>query len=66
MSYKTASRTSQGTHCVSMRTTNLLMLFGEIIALYYENHAKYINTSSNRIQSIVTLKQVVHVVTSVI
>jgi hypothetical protein len=36
-------RTSQETHSVSI-TTNRLMLFREIIAVYYENHTEHINT----------------------
>jgi hypothetical protein len=36
-------RTSQETHYVSITTTNRLMLFGEIISVYCENHTGHIN-----------------------
>jgi hypothetical protein len=42
--YKNRVRTSQEPHYVSMTKTNRLMLFGEIIAVYCENHTEHINT----------------------
>jgi hypothetical protein len=37
-------RTSQETHYVSATKTNRLMLFGETVAVYCENHTEHINT----------------------
>jgi hypothetical protein len=37
-------RTSQETHHISATKLNRLMLFGEIIAVYCENHMEHINT----------------------
>jgi hypothetical protein len=42
--YKTSVRTSQETHYVSATETVRLMSFGEIIAVYCENHTEHINT----------------------
>jgi hypothetical protein len=42
MIYKHSVRISQEMHCVSATTTNRLMLFRELIALYCENDMKYI------------------------
>jgi hypothetical protein len=42
--YKNSIRTSQETHHVSATETNRLMLFGEVIAVYCENHTEHINT----------------------
>jgi hypothetical protein len=36
--------TSQETHYVSTTTPNRLILFGETVAVYYENHTEHINT----------------------
>jgi hypothetical protein len=41
--YKNPVRTSQETHYVSATKTNRLMLFGEIVAVYCENHMEHIN-----------------------
>jgi hypothetical protein len=41
---KSSVHTSQETHYVSTTKTNRLMLFGEIIAVYCENHMEHINT----------------------
>jgi hypothetical protein len=48
--YKNSVRTSQETHYVSATKTNRLMLFGEIIAVYCENHTEHINTLCRRMQ----------------
>jgi hypothetical protein len=37
-------RTSQETYYVSARKPSLLMLFGETVAVYCENHREHINT----------------------
>jgi translation initiation factor IF-1 len=42
--YKNPVYTSQGTHYVSATETNRLMLFGETVAVYCENHKEHINT----------------------
>jgi hypothetical protein len=42
--YKNSVRTSQETHYVSATETNRLMLFGETIAVYCENHTEHVNT----------------------
>jgi translation initiation factor IF-1 len=42
--YKTSIRTSRGTHYVSATETNRLMLFGETVAVYCENHTEHIYT----------------------
>jgi hypothetical protein len=42
--YKNSVRTSQETHHVSATEPNRLMLLGEIIAVYCENHMEHINT----------------------
>jgi hypothetical protein len=35
------ARSSQETHCVSVTEPNRLMLFGEIVAVYCENHTEH-------------------------
>jgi hypothetical protein len=42
--YKDPVRTSQEAHYVSATKPNRLMLFREIIAVYYENHMGQMNT----------------------
>jgi hypothetical protein len=42
--YKNSVRTSQETHYVSATVINRLMLSGETVAVYYENHTEHINT----------------------
>jgi hypothetical protein len=42
--YKNSVRTSQETHYASATKPNRLMLFGEIIAVYCENHIEHTNT----------------------
>jgi hypothetical protein len=42
--YKNSDRTSQETHYVSATETNRLMLFGETVAVYCENHTEHTNT----------------------
>jgi hypothetical protein len=37
-------RTSQETHYVTSTKPNQLMLFGETVAVYYENHTEQTNT----------------------
>jgi hypothetical protein len=44
MIYKNPDRTSQETHYVSATETNRLMLFGETVAVYCENHTEHTNT----------------------
>jgi translation initiation factor IF-1 len=41
--YMNSVRTSQGTHYISATETNWLMLFGETVAVYCENHMEHIN-----------------------
>jgi hypothetical protein len=41
MTYKHSVRTSQETHYVSITKPNRLMLFGETVAVYYENHTEH-------------------------
>jgi hypothetical protein len=42
--YKNSVRTAQETHYVSATETNRLMLFGETVTVYCENHTELINT----------------------
>jgi hypothetical protein len=42
--YKNSVRTSKETHYVSVTETNRLMLFGETVAVYCENHTEYTDT----------------------
>jgi hypothetical protein len=42
--YKNSVRTSQETHYVSATETSRLMLFGETVAVYCENHTEHTNT----------------------
>jgi hypothetical protein len=44
--YKNLVRTSQETHYVSTTKPSRLMLFGEIIAVYCENHAEHIRVNT--------------------
>jgi hypothetical protein len=41
MTYKSSVLTSQETHYVSTTKPNRLMLFGERVAVYCENHTKH-------------------------
>jgi hypothetical protein len=42
--YRNSVRTSQEAHYVSATETNRLMLFGETVAVYCENHTEHTNT----------------------
>jgi hypothetical protein len=42
--YKNPVRISQETHYVTATKPNRLMLFGETVAVYCENHTEHINT----------------------
>jgi hypothetical protein len=42
--YKNSVRTSQETFYFSMTTTSWLMLFGETVAVYCENHMEHTHT----------------------
>jgi hypothetical protein len=42
--YKNSASTSQETHYVSTTKPNRLMLFGETVAVYCENHTEHTNT----------------------
>jgi hypothetical protein len=53
-------RTSQETHYISTTENNRLMLFGETVAACCENHTEH------RYTLFYLLKQVVHLVTSVL
>jgi hypothetical protein len=44
MTYKHSVRTSQETHYISATKTNRLMLFGETVAVYCENHTEHTDT----------------------
>jgi hypothetical protein len=65
--YKNSVRTSQETHYVSATKLNRLMLFREIIAVYFENHMEHRNIFCvGRMQSFLTLKHMVYIVTVVV
>jgi hypothetical protein len=42
--YRNSVRTAQETHYVSATETIRLMLFGETVAVYCDNHTEHINT----------------------
>jgi hypothetical protein len=68
ISFKISDRTSLETHYVSATEPNWLMLFGETVAVYYENHAEHTHTHSvGRMQSFSASmsNQMVHVITTV-
>jgi hypothetical protein len=44
MLYKESVHTSQETHYVSAKKPNRLMLFGERVAVYCENHTEHTDT----------------------
>jgi hypothetical protein len=44
MIYRKPVRTSQETHYASATKPNRLMLFGETVAVYCENHTEHTNT----------------------
>jgi hypothetical protein len=50
--YKNPVRTSQETPHVSATKSSLLMLFGETVAVYCENHAEHTNTLPNKKHSV--------------
>jgi hypothetical protein len=62
--YKHWVRTSQETHYVSATKPSRLMLFGEIIAVYCENHTEHTNTLCGQNAEFWILKQMVHIVTN--
>jgi hypothetical protein len=62
--YKNSVRTSQETHCVSATETNRLMLFGETVAVYCENHTEHINTVCGQNAEFSVLKNVVYIITA--
>jgi hypothetical protein len=63
--YINSVRASQQTHYVSATTTNRLMLFRKIIAVYCENYTKHTNTiCGQKMRSISVLKQVVDILTT--
>jgi hypothetical protein len=43
---------------------NRLMLFGEAVAVYCENHTEHTDTLCRQMGSVCTLEQVVHIVTT--
>jgi hypothetical protein len=47
--YKNSVRTSQETHYVSATKPNQLMLFGETVAVYCENHKEHVRASREQI-----------------
>ena len=61
--YKDSARTSQRTHCTSIRKTNRLKQYGEIIVIYSENHRKHINMCCGRNASFVFLNISVRILT---
>jgi hypothetical protein len=61
---KISVRTSQETHYVSSTKTERLILFGQSNSVPSEIHARNISTLLGKMQSFITLKQVVHVVTT--
>jgi hypothetical protein len=64
--YKISVHNSQETHYVSATETNRLMLFGEIIAGYCDNHTERINTLCGQNAWPSDVKQTVQIVTSVL
>jgi hypothetical protein len=58
--YISSARTSQEIRYVSATKINLLMLFKETIANYYENHLKYTNALRGENEMSLMLKQAVH------
>jgi hypothetical protein len=63
MTNTNAGHTSQETHYVSATETNRLMLFGETVAVYCENHMEHIHCVG-RMKSFSMLKQEVHIKTT--
>jgi hypothetical protein len=64
--YKNSVRTSQETHYVSATKPNRLMLFGETVAVYCENHTEHISTLSRQNAWSSNGKQAVHIITAVL
>jgi hypothetical protein len=65
--YKNSVCTSQETHYVSATETNRLILFGETVAVYCENHTEHINTlCEQNCRVVLMLKRAVHIVTTVL
>jgi hypothetical protein len=61
--YKNSVRTSQEAHYVSTTKPNRLMLFGETVAVYFENHTEHTHCVG-KMESFVMLKWVVLIVTT--
>jgi hypothetical protein len=57
--YKEPVRTSQETHYASTTKPNRLMLFGETVAVYCENHTEHTDTLYGRVK--VTLRPTISV-----
>jgi hypothetical protein len=60
--YMNPVRTSQETHHISATRPNLLMLFGETVAVYCENHAEHTHTHIY-ISSVRTSQETLHLAT---
>jgi uracil DNA glycosylase len=61
--FKISVRTSKKTQTVSMRTVSWLLLSGEIIAVYFENHTKSVYTRCGQNAELLNVKVLFHVVT---
>jgi hypothetical protein len=57
--FKNSVRTSQETHYISTTKLSRLMLFGEIIAIYCENHTEHTNTLFGQNVKLLMLNHVV-------
>jgi hypothetical protein len=62
--YKNPVRTSQETHYVSATKPNRLMMFGETVAVYCENHTEQIVTLCGENAEFFVLEQVARIVTT--
>jgi hypothetical protein len=64
--YINSVRTSQETHNVSATKPNRLMLFGETVAVYCENHTEHTYVLCGQNAESMTVKPVVYIVTTVL
>jgi hypothetical protein len=62
--YTNSVRTSQETHYVSSTKPNQLMLFGETVAVYCENHTEHTDTPCGQNADFSVLKQMVYIITT--
>jgi hypothetical protein len=57
-------RTSRETHYITTTKPNRLMVFGETVAVYCENHMEHTDNSGGRMQGFGMLRKVVTIVTT--